>query len=111
LTSVSIRRRSATVNGARVVIEGSRDTNSGINLRGSESWKDRVARDVPVFNKIWMKRGMGKVAVVNAGNSPAVSTRSNALWDVFLFGVKNGKESPCSGVGRVAVKPMDLQNN
>lgn len=55
LTSVRIRRRSATVNGASVVIEGRRDMNSGIKLRKVSRGKTilrAIIKYVPVFNKI-----------------------------------------------------------
>lgn len=114
LTSVRIRRRSTIVNGASVVIEGRRDMNSGIKLRKVSPGKVElrvIINYVPVFNKIWMTTKSMASVIVETDNSPVVSTRSNTLWEVFLFGVKNGIESPCSGVGRVAVKPMDFQED
>lgn len=123
LTSVSTLRRSSGVSGDNVVMEGSREMNSGINLyirvpvRSGYivSWE----KPLPIFNQVlyWgtgsrpsglrtSKRVLGGVDV------PAGSTWSRTFGDERLFGVKNGKnpsdDSSCSLFdARFAVKPID----
>ena len=53
-TSVNIRKRSDSVKGARVVITGVLDTNSGINLFGKEIRWAVVFQtgDIPIFHYV-----------------------------------------------------------
>jgi hypothetical protein len=52
LTSVKILRRSVTVRGASVVIDGSRDINSGIKLWRGKCYAPKKCMVIPIFLKI-----------------------------------------------------------
>jgi len=106
-----MRLRSAIVRGAKVVTEGKRDTNSGINLHNTlcqrvDKRTFKICRAHPNLTKSIMIFMGQSIENIFESCLPSVSTSSRELWVVFLLGVKkgNGAESLASPE---AENPMD----
>ena len=98
--------------GARVVIEGRREINSGMKLYIVKVEKREVRVDLPIFDDICWASASVK-AECRQVNLPEGSTRSRMFEDDLRLDVKKGRNpslSVSSSLGdNVAVKPIDLK--